>query len=68
MQSDKMESLKTEKKIEDIEMVKVENAAVHNSRHSIEKSEAEKKLVRKLDWLVPAVLCGAYFFAYLVSC
>ena len=34
--------------------------------HPVEKSKAVKKLVKKLDLLVPGILCGAYFFAYLV--
>lgn len=48
------------------EAVQIEFAANTATHHRTEKSKAEKKLVRKTDWLVPAMLGGAYFFAYLV--
>ena len=41
-----------------IEMVSTQNPYA-------EKSEAEKKLVRKQDFLITPLLAGAYFFAYL---
>ena len=31
----------------------------------VEKSKAEKKPVKKLDLLVPGILCGAYFLCLL---
>jgi hypothetical protein len=48
------------------EAVQIEFATNTPTNHVAEKSKAEKKLVRKTDWLVPAILGGAYFFAYLV--
>lgn len=48
------------------EAIQIENAVKASSHHPVEKSKAEKKLVRKIDFLVPAILGGAYFFAYLV--
>ena len=44
----------------------IENVSNEGMNLPVEKSKAEKKLIRKIDALVPAVLNGAYFFAYLV--
>lgn len=47
------------------EVLHIETAVTASTTH-LEKSKAEKRLVKKIDLLVPAVLSGAYFFGYLV--
>jgi hypothetical protein len=63
--------IENEKKQEGLALDELEHATAVGppvpSNFPIEKSKAEKKLVRKLDLLIPLMLGGAYFFAYLVS-
>jgi hypothetical protein len=49
------------------EAVQVEEAINISTPHFGERSAAEKKLVRKLDIVVPMMLGITYFFAYLVG-
>lgn len=48
------------------ETVHIEEGMSTTTSVHAEQSAAEKKLVRKLDFLVPFMLGISYFFAYLV--